>query len=96
MTARHLEWERANVSPTRLTVPLNGSPDDYWLDRFHQARADVIRSRAQRQLPHLQIELRNGEIAASEITEGDHDRVRAVLVELVDTANSGSGSARRF
>ena len=85
--ARHLEWENATVSPTRVCVPLDGTPDDYWLDRFHQARTEAKQLRTRRNLPHLQIELRDREIAASEIPEGEHDRVRELLEALVASAN---------
>jgi len=86
-SARQLDWQHATVSPDRISVPLNGNPDDYWLDRFHEARAQAKHVRRAGNLPHLQIELRDGEIAASEIPEGEHDSVRNLLAALVDAAN---------
>ena len=32
--APHIDWQLANVTPERISVPLGGNPDDDWLDRF--------------------------------------------------------------
>jgi hypothetical protein len=90
---RRLDWDNATVSPDRISVPLDGSPDDYWLDRFHEARSRANQVRAREQLPHLQIELRDGEIAASDIPEGDQESVRRLLAALVDSANRAPRAA---
>jgi hypothetical protein len=82
-----LDWQHATVSPDRISVPLGGSPDDDWLDRFQEARLDAKRSRSLENLPHLQIELRGGEIAATGIGAGQHDGAKRLLVALVDAAN---------
>jgi hypothetical protein len=79
------------VSPERISVPLGGSADDYWLDRFHEARAEAKRSRRLGNLPHLQIELRDGAVAVTEIRDGEHDSVRHLLAALVDAANARPG-----
>lgn len=85
--APRIDWQLATVSPGRISVPLGGSPDDEWLDRFQQARLHVNRTRSLENLPHVQIELRGGEIAATGVHEGDQDRVKLLLAALVDSAN---------
>jgi hypothetical protein len=85
--ARQLDWQRATVSPDRISVPLDGDPDDEWLDRFQQARLDANRERSLANLPHVQIDLREGQVAASGFGEGDGDGVRRLLGAVVDAAN---------
>jgi len=87
ISVRHLDWDNAVVSLDKIAVPLEGGADDYWLDRFHEARTDAKRVRASAMLPHLQIELRDGEITATEIRDGEHENVKVLLSALVDTAN---------
>ncbi|HEY7965433.1 MAG TPA: hypothetical protein VID68_00230 [Solirubrobacteraceae bacterium] len=82
-----LDWQRATVTTDRISVPLGGNPDDDWLDRFQDARLDAKRVRVLGNLPHLQIELRDGEVAATGIRDGDHDGAKRLLTALVDTAN---------
>ena len=94
-STRHLDWDRAVVSPGRICVPLDGGPDDYWLDRFHQARTESNLARARDRLPRLQIELRDGEISASDIAEGDDQSVRTLLGALVEAANRRPKSVDR-
>jgi hypothetical protein len=95
-SARELDWQHATVSPERIAVPLSGSPDDYWLDRFHEARLQAKRMRRLDDLPHLQIELRDGEVAVTGAADGEHDSVRDLLTALVDAANeTGRHRARR-
>jgi hypothetical protein len=89
--ARQLEWGRAAVTPGRIAVPLTGTPDDYWLGRFHEARREATQMRQLGNLPHLQIELRGGEIAATGVEDGEDGTVRDLLSALVNAAN---GSAR--
>ena len=84
---RQLNWQDATVSPDRISVPLGGTADDYWLDRFHEARAEAKHVRRLGNLPHLQIELRDGEVAVTEIRDGEHDSVRHLLGALVEAAN---------
>jgi hypothetical protein len=98
MTAsRRLEWDKATFSNGAISVPLDGSPDDYWLDRFHQARAEAKQSRAARMLPHIQIELRDHTIAATGIPAAEQDLIRELLNSLVAAANhtSAVGSITR-
>ena len=92
---RRLDWDNATVSPDRISVPLDGSPDDYWLDRFHEARSRANQVRAREQLPHLQIELRDGERAAPRLHDvhGDQESVRRLLAALVDSANRAPRAA---
>jgi len=82
-----LDWQHATVTLDRISVPLGGNPDDDWLDRFQDARLNAKRVRMLGNLPHLQIELRDGELAATGIRDGDHDVVKGLLAALVDTAN---------
>jgi hypothetical protein len=84
---RTLDWRNATASRGRIAVPLDGASDDYWLDRFHMARSQVNRTRADGNLPHLQIELREEEIAATGVSDGEHDSVKRLLSSLVDAAN---------
>ena len=91
-TARELDWQHATISPDRISVPLGGDPDDYWLERFQEARLQAKRTRRLGNLPHVQIELRDHEVAATGIADGEHDSVRDLLVALVDAANE---TARR-
>lgn len=86
-SATQLDWGNATVSPGRISVPLGRDPDDDWLDRFQQARLDAKRLRTLGNLPHFQIELRGGEIAASGIRDVDHETVKRLLDALVDAAN---------
>ena len=92
---RRLDWENATVSLDKVSVPLDGSPDDNWLDRFYEARSLAKRTRVRGNLPHLQIELRDGTIAATEIREGELDAARALLTALVDAGNR-KPSVRRY
>lgn len=92
---RRLDWENATVSLDRVSVPLDGSSDDNWLDRFYTARSLAKQTREQGKLPHLQIELRDSEIAATEVREGELDAARALLVALVDAGNR-KPSVRRY
>lgn len=95
-TPRELDWPHATVAPDRIAVPLDGDPDDYWLDRFYEARLRAKRLRQLGNLPHLQIELRDREVAATGIADGEHDKVRELLTALVDAANgTGRRQARR-
>jgi hypothetical protein len=87
MSARELDWEHATVTPGRIAVPLTGTSDDHWLDRFHEARLQANRKRQLGKLPHLQIELRDREVAATGIVAGEASTVRDLLTALVDAAN---------
>jgi hypothetical protein len=93
--APHIDWQLANVTPDRISVPLGGSPDDDWLDRFQQARLDAKRTRTRENLPHLQIELRDGELAATGFRDGEHDGVKSLLDGLVDAANQAARRGAR-
>jgi hypothetical protein len=86
-----LDWRHANISPGRISVPLGGDPDDDWLDRFQAARLEANRARTLGRLPHVQIELRDGELAASGIRDEDHESVKRLLGTLVDAANETTG-----
>ena len=85
--APQLDWQLATVAPGRISVPLGGNPDDDWLDRFQEARLDAKRMRSRENLPHLQVELRDGEIAATGLRDGEHDGAKRLLTALVDAAN---------
>jgi hypothetical protein len=94
-SARELDWEHATISRERIAVPLTGEPDDQWLDRFYEARLRAKRHRQLGNLPHLQIELRSGELTATGIGDGEHDGVRKLLSGLVASANeTGRHEAR--
>jgi hypothetical protein len=82
-----LDWQHATVSDGRISVPLGGVPDDDWLDRFQAARLQANRTRTLGKLPHLQIELREGVVAASGIRDADRDSVKRLLDALVEAAN---------
>ncbi len=85
--ATQLDWQLATVEPDRISVPLGGIPDDDWLDRFQEARLQAKRVRTQENLPHVQIELRDGTIAATGIGDGEQDGVKRLLTSLVEAAN---------
>jgi hypothetical protein len=90
--ARALDWQHATVASDSIAVPLGGEADDHWLDGFYEARTQAKRERRLDDLPHLQIELRAREVAATGIVAGEHDIVRALLTALVEAAND---TARR-
>jgi hypothetical protein len=85
--ACQLEWQHATVTPGRIAVPLTGAHDDYWLGRFHEARLQATRRRRLGNLPHLQIELRDREVAATGVVDGEDGSVRDLLSALVNSAN---------
>lgn len=84
---RRLDWKKETVTLDKVSVPLDGSSDDNWLDRFYQARSLAKQTRDQGNLPHLQIELRDTTIAATQIRDGELDAARALLIALVDAGN---------
>jgi hypothetical protein len=94
MSVRRLDWDNAVQSGDRIAVPLDGGPDDYWLDRFHEARSRAKSVRASASLPHLQIELRGGAITATGICDGEHESVRGLLSGLVASANNERSAPR--
>jgi len=92
--APHIDWQLASVSADRISVPLGGVPDDEWLDRFQEARLNAKRMRTLENLPHVQVELRDGEIAATGIAEGEHDGAKRLLSAIVDAANQAGRRPR--
>lgn len=92
-SARELDWQHATVSLGRISVPLAGDPYDDWVDRFQAARLHANRRRSLGNLPHLQIDLRDHEVAVTGVVDGEQDSVRDLLTVLVDAANE-AGRAR--
>jgi hypothetical protein len=86
-SARKLDSEHAEVSPGRIVIPLAGTGDDPWLDRFYAARGAAVGTRRRGNLPHLQIELHHDEIVVTEVPAGEEGAVKALLGRLVAAAN---------
>jgi hypothetical protein len=77
-----LDWAKANVEGSKLTVPLEGEPDKGWKESFEK----TIRLLGSRDWDEVQ--LQKQEVRVAGVTPGDEDKLHHYLESVIEQANA--------